>query len=419
MLYRHFEGWPCQEVNTAVCAHFSLSMHKLVQHCILEKWSGDDWAKKLDDKFFIVTIALCDASRLGYLSKHEAQDLRGLLLSVVYKYLNSCLGDVDELCKVSNCTSVSHVCRPSLFLRGMFARAFELPFEEFSGIACHNSGTNFVDAVVIVKNIFQAFCTGFFLLRTWISTLLQNEMLWRLFFEKLLLHGRHRFRVNMMEADFLWKLFLRDVFFEQFLVVQGQLVRSFHLLCQSSPCCSERYFSNNILRINGAEEQTSILAQEALCDVIGQVATLHKLECSNPAKICTAVLGRTLEQPPIMHQPVAGKKTFSNQMVSAEQTSSEPSDQMSCPSIRLTAGIESVEQRDKHLEFFLLSTSSKWSLKTAQELEQCASQILSAWQWDSSAPAPSYADVALAMWSACSTGKYNLAVKILLRCVKP
>ena len=393
-------------------------MHKLVQHCILEKWSGDDWAKELEDKFFVVTMALCDVSRLGYLSKDETQDIKGLLSSVVDKYLNSCLGDVEELWENSNCTSVSHVCRPILFLRSMFARACELPFEEFNKVASQNSGTSFVDAVAIAKNTFQAFCTGFFLLRSGISKLLKKEKLWSLIFEKLLLHGRRTLRVNLMEADFLWKLCLRDDFFKQFLVVQDQLVCSFDLLSQSSYSCSERCYPNNMQRTNRSEEQTLRIIQEALCNIMCQIATQNIKELQ-PATFSTLdMLENTLEHAPAKHHLAAGNILMHNRMESAAEISNGPPNQLPVPTSKFSAGLESVEQRDKHLEYFLLSTSSQWSLKTAQGLEQCASQILSAWQWDSSAPVPSYADVALAMWSAFSSGKDHLAVKILTQQIK-
>ena len=409
------KGGLVQEINTTVSTNVSLSMHKLLQHCILEKWSESDWAKELEEKFFIVAMALTSSTFHRCVSKQELGDIKGLLLSVVYKHVDNCLGEAEDFCKTSNCTSASHVCLPALFLRGMFARACELPPKDLIRVEI-NSKTYLVNAFVITKKALQVLCTGFFLLRSCISTLLGKEYMWSLLFEKLLLHSRLEGRVKRTEAEFFWKLGLRDFFFEQFLVVQGQLVRSFHLLCQSSSCCSERYFCNNILRINGAEEQTSILAQEALCDVIGHIATFRNMECSEPAKLCTAVLERTLEHAPPMLQPES--TPMNNHSTREAETSNGPLDQMACPSIRRIAGIESVAHRDKQLEAFLLSTSSKWSLKTAQELEQCASQILSAWKWDSSSPVPSYADVALAMWSAYSTGKYHLAVKILTHQIK-
>ena len=411
------KGGLVQKTKIGVCAHVSLSMHKLVQHCILEKWSGDGWAKKLEGDFFIVTSALSGATSHRCFSKQETRDMRALLISVVYKYLDGCLGDVEEFYKTSHCTSVSHVCLPALFLRGMFARACEIPSQEFNIIE-QNSKTNFINMFVIAKKSLQAICTGFFLFRGWISTLLGKEYIWSLFFEKLLLHSRLEGKVERAEADFFWKLGLRDFFFEQFLVVQGQLVRSFDVLSQSSYSHSESHLSNNMPQLDGVEEDTSRNTREALCDIICQVATFYKRECSEPEKLCTVVLERTSEQILNMHQPAGGNTTPSNRIESAAETSNTPLTEMSRPYLPPIVGIESVGQRDKQLESFLLSTSSKWSLKTAQELEQCASQILSAWQWDSSAPIPSYADVALAMWSACSTGKYHLAVKILTHQIK-
>ena len=248
--------------------------------------------------------------------------------------------------------------------------------------------------------------------------MLGKEYIWSLFLEKLLIHSRLEGRVKRTEAEFFWKLGLRDFFFEQFLVVQGQLVRSFDVLSQFSYSHSESHLFNNMPRLDEAEEHTSRNTREALCDIICQVATFYDRECSEPAKLCTVVLERTSEEALNMHQPAGGNTTPSNGIESAAETSNTPLTEMSRPYLRLIAGVESVEQRDKHLGSFLLSTSSKWSLKTAQEVEQCASQILSAWRWDSSAPVPSYADVALAMWSACSTGKYHLAVKVLAHQIK-
>ena len=125
------QGGLVQEETVEAGQPTRLSMHTLVQGCILDKWKGEHWALQLEDTFY-VNVGGVLASNIPLWGEGDVSDVKAIFLSTIYKHLDGCLCH-NSFCESAGCVDLVsvHVCQPALFLRAFFEWLLRLPWDTF------------------------------------------------------------------------------------------------------------------------------------------------------------------------------------------------------------------------------------------------------------------------------------------------
>ena len=345
-----------------------LSMHSVVRGCILEKWMGEPWAEKLEKYFFITSMLLiAQQKRIAFTNQHY-QEVKAMYFSVCYRMVDSQLRGIDSrFCKASGCYSFSHFCLPALFLRTFFDRIDYLDMIEFRS-------NNLL--LFALQRVLQASLMGFYILRDWVPAILKNDKIWSLFFDKAGLYFEKVQRFDTPKLLLAIRLLTTQAFIQANSIVHHQLVRCFKLLLHHSQQAnwnSERKvtpekFANRTFKGTTLEWYEGRLGSPSVSAV-----------CNNDVKL------------------------------KIERGGPRPTPE--------TQHVESACDNDANLNDkvirFVLSTSSSWSLKDANELEKYALLLLSNYEEKQHCQARPFADAVLVTWAALFSDKYAIAVDII------
>ena len=409
------QGGLVQEETVEAGQPTRLSMHTLVQGCILDKWKSKVWARHLEEAFFVVVWGLL-VPNTPLWDEGDKRDVKVIFLSTIYKHLDGCLCH-NSFCDSAGCVDLVsvHVCQPALFLRAFFEWLLRLPWDVFD---LHFGCPNFESTAVALQNGIHAVSKGFFLLRDCIPALSGNEQLWSILLDKVLCFlGRVR-NTSWMDVLFFWKIVFGKAFIEHVTVVDDQLTRSFHRL-------SSTLVMKDATGV-GHPSNSNITEADVSTEELKHAGKFCSLPEPRFARSCKDEKGPCVFSP---DEDVSSKieperrRTKSGVPRDLAQCSDLKSNSSSCRANLTVNATNAACSKDDHksnqpreLRSFLLSTDKKWSMEDARHWEMSAADVISEWKCrDALEHTLSYSDVALAMWSALSSAHYELAVKILAK----
>ena len=411
------QGGLVQEETVEAGQPTRLSMHTLVQGCILDKWKGEHWALQLEDTFY-VNVGGVLASNIPLWGEGDVSDVKAIFLSTIYKHLDGCLCH-NSFCESAGCVDLVsvHVCQPASFLKAFFEWLLRLPWDVLD---LEFGGPNFESTAVVVQNCLHAVTKGFFLLRDCFPALSGNEQFWSLLFGKVLRHFRRWRNTNWVDILFLWRILFDSAFIEHQTVVDDQLTRSFHRLSSTAikkDATGMGYPSNS--HITEADVSTEELKHaRKICSL---PEPRFPRSCKDEKKGPCVFSPDEDESSKIEPER---RRTNSGVPRDFAQCSDLKSNSSSCRANLTVNATNAACSKDDHksnqpreLRSFLLTTDKKWSMDDARHWEMSAADVLSKWKcrdaaWENIL---SYSEVALAVWSALSSAHYELAVEILAK----